>query len=73
LQQRSFSPMVVVKEINEAEEFLKDEDPFKQISLKCGLGLIHLTHTLEDGRTVAIKALHQRRGPIIGGRCGAET
>ena len=73
LQQRSFSPMVVVKEIDEAEELLKDEDPSKLISLKSGLGLIHLTHTLDDGRTVAIKALHQRRGPIVGGRCGAET
>jgi mitochondrial chaperone BCS1 len=73
LQQRSFSPMVVVKEIDEAEELLKDEDPSKLISLQSGLGLIHLTHTLDDGRTVAIKALHQRRGPIVGGRCGAET
>ncbi len=73
LQQRSLSPLVVVKEMDEAEELLKDEDPTKQISLKCGLGLIHLNHTLDDGRTVAIKALHQRRGPIVGGRCGAET
>lgn len=72
-KQRSFAPKMGVKKLSTVEEMLGDEEPAKTVNMRCGLGLTRLQHTLDDGSLVAVKALHQRRGPIVGGRSGAET
>jgi chaperone BCS1 len=72
-KQRSFAPKISVKKLSTVEEMLGDEEPAKMVNMRCGLGLTRLQHTLDDGSLVAVKALHQRRGPIVGGRNGAET
>ena len=69
----SFEPCVGVKELSCAEEMFGDDEPPKTVNLNCGLGLTTMKHTTAWGQLVSIKALHQRRGPIVGGRCGAET
>jgi chaperone BCS1 len=70
---RSFVPRVGTKQLSTVEEMLGEETPAATVQLDCGLGLVQLKHTMQNGRTVAIKALHQRRGPVVGGRCGAAT
>jgi chaperone BCS1 len=72
-QARSFAPKVGVQELTDVEEMLGEHAPAKTVRLHCGLGLFKLKHTLPDGQTLSIKALHQRRGPIVGGRCGPAT
>ena len=72
-QPRSFAPKVGVQRLSELEELVGTADKAKTVALNCGLGLVKLRHVLADGREVVIKALHQRRGPIVGGRCGPDT
>lgn len=71
--QRSFAPKMGVKQLSSIEEMLAEEEPAKTVNLRCGLGMTKLDHVLEDGSTVKVKALQQRKGPIVGGRCGPDT
>lgn len=72
--QRSYAPKMGVKKLSAVEEILEHEEPANTINLRCGLGMTKLEHVLEDGSTVRVKALHQRRGPIVSaGSCGPVT
>ena len=72
-QPQSFAPKVGVQRLSEIEELVGTAPKAMTVALNCGLGLVKLRHTFADGREVVVKALHQRRGPIVGGNCGAET
>ena len=72
-QPQSFSPKVGMQRLSELEELVGTATKTKTVALRCGLGLFQLRHALTDGREVVIKALHQRRGPIVGGKCGPDT
>ena len=72
-QPQSFAPKVGMQRLSEVEELVGTAPKTKTVTLRCGLGLFQLRHAFADGREVVIKALHQRRGPIVGGRCGPDT
>jgi len=72
-QPQSFAPKVGMQRLLELEELVGTTVKTKTVALRCGLGLFQLKHAFADGREVVIKALHQRRGPIVGGRCGPNT
>ena len=72
-QPQSFAPKVGMQRLSDLEELVGTATKTKTVALRCGLGLFQLRHAFADGREVVIKALHQRRGPIVGGRCGPGT
>mmetsp|Transcript_22722 Transcript_22722/g.35581 ORF Transcript_22722/g.35581 Transcript_22722/m.35581 type:complete len:498 (+) Transcript_22722:168-1661(+) len=66
---QSFHP---VRSNNHSRDALFSDECSAQVHTHFGLGFAEFKHVNADGDSHTIKAVHQRRGPVVGTSCGAD-